>query len=89
MLEITKIVRKRSIDQTGVLCIVLHVGDLVLVLNRRDCLLAKNRQSLMLMDHSRLLIYSLEMLFNPALFSTQVSAQKQFDRRLQDVASFV
>ena len=29
-LEITKIVRKHSIDQTGVLCVVLHVGDLVL-----------------------------------------------------------
>ena len=37
MLEITKIVRERSIDQTGVLCVVLHVGDLVLVLNRSDC----------------------------------------------------
>ena len=34
-------------------------------------------------------VYSLEMLFNPTLFSTLVSAQKQFDRRLQDVASFV
>ena len=41
-LEITKIVCKRSMDQTGVLCVVLHVGDLVLVLNRSDCLLAKN-----------------------------------------------
>ena len=41
-LEITKIVCKHSIDQTGVLCIVLHVGDLVLVLNRSNCLLAKN-----------------------------------------------
>ena len=36
-LEITKIVRERSIDQTGSLCVVLHVGDLVLVLNRSDC----------------------------------------------------
>ena len=69
--------------------LVLHIGDLVLVLNGSDCLLAKNRQLFVLMGHSRLLIYSLENLFNPALFSTKVSAQKQFDCRLQDVASFV
>ena len=52
MLEITKIVRERSIDQTGVLCLVLHVGDLVLVLNRSDCLLAKNRQLFVLMGQN-------------------------------------
>ena len=67
----------------------VHRGPGTQVLNRSDCLLAKNTQSFVLMDHSRLLIYSLEMLFNPALFSTKVSAQKQFDRRLQDVAAFV
>ena len=43
-LEITKIVLGRSIDKTGVLCVVLDVGDLVLVLNRSDGVLAKNRQ---------------------------------------------
>ena len=69
-LEITKIVRECLIDRTGVLSIVVHVGDLVLVLNRSDCLLAKNRQSFVLIGHSLLLIYSLEMLFNPVLFST-------------------
>ena len=35
-LEITKIVRERSVNQIGVLCVVLHVGELVLVLNRRE-----------------------------------------------------
>ena len=69
-LEIAKIVHKHLIDQTGVLCVVVHIRDLVLVLNRSDCLLEKNRQSFVLMGHSQLLIYSLEMLFNPALFST-------------------
>ena len=58
-LEITKIAHERSIDQTGVVCVVLHVGDLVLVLNRSDCLLAKNRQSFVLIGHSWLLLYSL------------------------------
>ena len=68
-----RVVCERSIDQTGVLCVVLHVGDLVLVLNRSDCLLAKNRQSFVLMGHSRLLIYSLEMLFNPLFVIVMVT----------------
>ena len=42
-IEINKIAPKHLIDQTGVLCIVLHIGDLALVLNRSDYLLAKNR----------------------------------------------
>ena len=58
-LEITKITHERSIDQTGVVCMVLHIRDLVLVLNRSDCLLAKNRQSFVLIGHSWLLLYSL------------------------------
>ena len=57
-LEITKIVRNRSIYQTGILCIVLDVGDLVIVLNKSDCFLAKNRQSFVLIGHSQLFIYS-------------------------------
>ena len=68
-----RVVRERSIDQTGVLYVVLHVGDVVLVLNRSDCLLAKNRQSFVLMGHSRLLIYSLEMLFNPLFVIVMVT----------------
>ena len=52
-LEITKIVRERSIDKTGVLCVVLEVGDLVLVLKRSDCFLAKNRQSFVPIGHSQ------------------------------------
>ena len=58
-LKITEIAHEHSIDQTGVLCVLLHIGDLVLVLNRSDCLLAKNRQSFVLIGHSWLLIYSL------------------------------
>ena len=54
-LEITKIVRERLIDKTGVLCVVLDVGDLVLVQ-----ILANNRQSFVLIGHSQyLFVYSL------------------------------
>ena len=53
-LEIIKIVCERSIEQTGVLCIVLHVADLVLKFSKEsDCSLAKNKQSFVLMGHSQ------------------------------------
>ena len=50
----------RAFDKTGVLCVVLDVGDLVLVLNKSDFLLAKNRQSFVLIGHLQyLFVYSL------------------------------
>ena len=72
-LEITKIAQERSIDQTGVLCVVLHVGDLVLVLNGSDCLLANNGQSFVLIGHSRLLIYVVRMSLGVYSFSFESS----------------
>ena len=54
MLEITEIVRERANDQTGVLCVVLDVGDLVLKFSTEAiAFLAKNSQRFVLIGHSQ------------------------------------